>query len=326
MDSRITKGRLSNFFSYEWIILIIVTAISIVAMELLYTVLGVRLTVGQQYKVYFDQGIYANGAAFTDSLKFGSSDSVFSYDVLDFSSETLTSEFNVLSTRLTVYEGDAIITHSYVDEKDKETPWKNRANEVIDTFRIIDIDNFLKGAGEYLNFFIKDGKLDNKAIENHFLERMKGDNRFRSNEEKRQGIQDEIKRFERLLDSYTYLSKAFEFGKDKGWFYSYKKYTYTFNNANEEDKKDYQYRLDKETEKFYGINVGKLSLNKKDGAEVVSAEEYFNVSSTGNALDTVLMIFDFTSEQPDLQYESISVLSRVIQNCTGYNSVSDFEN
>ena len=61
MDNKITKTRLSNFLSYEWILLIILTVAAIVVWELVYTMTSVRLTVGQQYKIYYDEELDTAG-------------------------------------------------------------------------------------------------------------------------------------------------------------------------------------------------------------------------------------------------------------------------
>ena len=56
MDNRITKSRLSNYFSYEWILIILVSLLSLLVWELIYTVSAVRLT------VYGENGRSCHGA------------------------------------------------------------------------------------------------------------------------------------------------------------------------------------------------------------------------------------------------------------------------
>ena len=57
MDNKITKSRLSDLLSYEWILMLIIAVVSIIAWELFYTMGGVKLTVGQSFKYYYDQSI-----------------------------------------------------------------------------------------------------------------------------------------------------------------------------------------------------------------------------------------------------------------------------
>ncbi len=329
MDSKINKKRLSNFFQYEWIILAIVIAVAILIMELLYTVLAVRLTVGQQYKIYYDENVYSVGSAFSDSLGYDTSDSVFSYDVLDFSTEILSSDFNVLATRLSVYEGDMIFSDIKTDDSSEEDmSWNNRANILIDNGYICSFDNLLKDAKEYITQFLNSGdeisvsNLDEKRIEEYFLIRQKNDNRFRTDKEKEEGKKLEVERIKSLVLTYLYFDKAYEYGKANDWFYSYKKYTYSIN-AYKEDQYYQEYLdayKDQNTEN-YALNVYKLSENHQGKHPV---EDYVTLSGTTSSENVVLMVFDFIKEQKDLQFESLAVINRLIQNCSGYMTAEEF--
>ena len=65
MDNKLTKKRLSDFLSYDWIIMLVVIVAAIVLWELVYTIAAVRLTEGQNFKYYYDVNMYAgNDAAF----------------------------------------------------------------------------------------------------------------------------------------------------------------------------------------------------------------------------------------------------------------------
>ena len=98
MDSKITKKRLSNFLSYEWIVLIIFCVLSIIVWELVYTMTSVRLTVGQKFKFYYDYDLYSGAnSTLVSHLK---EDEAFSYDVQNISAEWLLEANDLLSTRL----------------------------------------------------------------------------------------------------------------------------------------------------------------------------------------------------------------------------------
>ncbi|MBQ0099091.1 MAG: hypothetical protein KBS91_00890, partial [Firmicutes bacterium] len=296
----------------------------------LYTMLAVRLTVGQQYKIYYDENINAKGNAFELSLFDVKKDNVFSYDILDFSSESLTSDYNVLSTRLTVHEGDIIVT----DKKafvygEEEFLWDNRANSLVDNYYICSYEKLLDDAEKYLKGFLQEGteisvdafkKEEVKGrIETYFLERQKKDNRFRSKEEKEAGKKLEVERIQNLVSSYLYFEKAYKYGIENGWFYSYTKYEYSSNKYVEDRNAEmYQELYKKETPHYYGLNVSALT-----GGEHL-AEEYFVINDGNNSSENVvLMVFDFVNEQRDLQFESLSVINRLIENCTGYKTVED---
>ena len=58
MDNKLTKKRLSDFLSYEWIIILVAIIAAIFVLELIYTVSATRITTGQKFTFYLDQDIY----------------------------------------------------------------------------------------------------------------------------------------------------------------------------------------------------------------------------------------------------------------------------
>ena len=138
MDNKITKRRLSDFLSYEWILMTVIAVVAVILLELLYTMAGVRLTTGQQFKYFFDQSISGNASSVNRLLK---DDETFSYDVLKVSSEGLISSYNVLSVRLEIQDGDVLFT----DCKDPAEGVANpeevedrtiRLKQVVDSFNV----------------------------------------------------------------------------------------------------------------------------------------------------------------------------------------------
>lgn len=300
----------------------IVVAIAILLMELLYTTLAVRLTVGQHFKLYYDENISVKGTSFDDSLRFNYDDSVFSYDVLKFSSEQLKTNFNILNERLAIHEGDIIITDNV---KLEGTKYGSRANELIDNNYICSIDKLKEDAEKYIRQFLLNSEgeiskenLDAKRIGEYFLIRQKGDNRFRTEKEKENGKQLEVERLSKFCDDFNYFNKAYEYGKNKGWFYEYKKYSYSLEqNEGEEDYSIIEDLNNKETNKPYALRVGNITGGNH------SAEEYFKVGAIDSVDEVLLMVFDFEKQQPDLQFESIAVINRLIENCAGFTSIND---
>ena len=189
MDNKLTKKRLSDFLAYEWILTLIVAVAAIVLWELVYTVSAVRLTTGQSFKYYFDENVSSLGdGAFYTML----SDDVFSYDVKELSSEQLTSKYNVLSTRLSVYEGDVIFTDTVENESQPV-----RAKTLADSYGY-NYERLLSDAEEYVSQFYTGGKLDDGKIQAHFNERARKrvyKNALKSGEI---SVADEIRRIEKL--------------------------------------------------------------------------------------------------------------------------------
>ena len=322
MDNKVTKSRLSNFLSYEWIVMIILVVAVIFAWEFIYTVSGVRLSVGQQFKYYYDQNISTTGM--DDFYNLIVEKNTFSYDVLEFNREGLTAENNVLSIRLSIQEGDAIFTDNVRrEDSEEDTVGYSRAEEVADAFNMYTLDALLSDAETYLSQFLVDGQteikkenLDKTKIESYFLARMKKDNRFRKEDQKKQGVLYETARLEKLCDEVADFKTVLNYGDD-AIFYRYTKYTQSKNRATKEDsKKDYEFLYNREIENGrenarYGINVGALPVGDK-----TQPSKFVKVAGAADASNVVLMVFNFRNEQPDLQFETISFINTLVRECS----------
>lgn len=293
MDNKITKTRLSDYLAYEWILMIIVAVIAIIGWELIYTMAGVRLSVGQTFKYYYDETVLSNNdAAFYNMLNFGKENSILSYDVIEITSEALTSDYNVLSVRMSVQEGDIIITDT---AKGEEEGAQSRAEHILSNFPMYDLDSLYKDAKDYLSRFLKEGQtdplvyenLDENKIKNHFIERMKNDNRFRKEEDRNSGIESEKKRIKTLCKDVS------DFG-------------YILNSS---DDLFYKHTISEELgEKRYGIKADML----KNGTENV--DNFFRNKTDGTSKGVVILVFNFLDDQPDLQFETISFVSMCVRN------------
>ena len=100
MDNRITKKRLSEYLSYEWILILVIAIAGIIVWELAYTIASVKLTSGQHFKYYYDYTVSSSGQAQLHAL-FDKHDT-FSYDVLKVSYEDRTADMQILTARLSV--------------------------------------------------------------------------------------------------------------------------------------------------------------------------------------------------------------------------------
>ena len=306
MDNKLTKKRLSNFLAYEWILIIVVSVAVIFAWELVYTMAGVRLTVGQEFSYYFDEDISAVGSdLLANSL---TESNVFSYDVKNISSESLSSSYNVLTTRLSVYEGDIIFTDS------AETEGENvRAKELIDNY-CYSYDELLADAKKYIAQFYTDGTLDESKIISHFNERKS--KRVYKNAIKAGEISDadEVERIKKLKKDITDFEKVLN-SDVENLFYRYTRFEQSYETAGDSSKASYQTRVEQEKEAdrenaIYGINMSALH-----GGEI-NITSYMKLSGTDSAENIVMLVFDFTSEQPDLQYETISFINHIVRKCS----------
>lgn len=322
MDNKVTKSRLSNFLSYEWIVMIALVVAAIFVWEFVYTVSAVRLSVGQQFKYYYDQNISTTGM--DDFYDLITNKNTFSYDVLKFDREGLTAENNVLSIRLSIQEGDAIFTDNVVRyDSEEDKVGTVRSAEVVDAFSMYDLSELLKDAESYLSQFLLDGQtelkyenMDKAKIESHFLTRMKKDNRYRKEADKKTGVEQECQRIEKLCKEVADFKTVLSYNDD-ALFYRYTKYTQSKNRATKEkDKADYEYLLNREIEQgrenaIYGINIGALPVGDK-----TQPSKYVKVVGATDASNVVLMVFNFRNEQPELQFETISFINTMIRECS----------
>ncbi len=331
MDNKITKSRISNFFSYEWIMLIAVAVVSIIVWELVYTVTAVRLTVGQEFKVYYDYGIYANGGSL---LVEEVEDDAFSFDVLKIDYETLLRDNDVLNTRLSVHEGDVIFTDVKVkdDLEANEYP-TNQANTRIDSISTYDYDLLVKDAEDYLKQFLQNegadplvyANLSESKIEEHFDVRMGKDNRYRDSAERVKGKQEEKARIEKLCGDVKYLKDYIALDDamkgdpdyaDKSLFYSYRKYDQTVQTASdvEQAKNNYKNVYDENSEPLrYGLRMDKLTGNSNKLVTNYLQLKDVAEGEPATAKDIVLLIFNFREQQPDLQFEALSFTVEIIK-------------
>nr|MBO4517595.1 hypothetical protein [Clostridia bacterium] len=319
MDNRLTKKRLSDFLAYEWIITIVAAAVAIVLLEILYTVAAVRLSAGQQFKYYMDAGLYVYDTSVSDlygllGVNSGENGKTFSFDVLSVESENLDSSYNVLSVRLSVQEGDAIFTSS-VEKEDGSV----RAKSIIDGFPVYDMQSLLGSAKIYLNKFVVSGgdiynaeDYDENKIRAYFDTRMKGDNRFRTEEEKEEGRKNEIGRIKKLAKEVQDFETLMTIGEEKGLFYKYIKYEQA--SGGEISDGNYGAAYEKELSKgelIYGLNMNAFT----GGERTVS--DYLKLSG-GTAEGVVLVLFNFSSYQYDLQFECISFVNTLAREFSNF--------
>lgn len=332
MDNKLTKNRLSNFLAYEWITMIIIIVVAIVVWEFAYTVAAVRLTVGQQFKYYYDEALDTYGSASLYEMIID--EDTLSYDVLSFDYESLTKDAgNILSARLSIHEGDVIFTdcidYTKLEGADENTTKEIRVKTLVDSYNGYDFITLKNDAVSYLKSFLPDGTtvdgdiefsmLSKEKIESSFRSRMKKDNRFREEEQILSGIKMEEERLEKLckdVKDFTYLLSLKDTTPEL--FYNYTRFEQSLNSA-ADDKYKMQYANAVENEKENGReNVPyALCLSALKGGEgKTDPSSYFKIGGRETAEDVVLMVFNFKDEQPHLQYETIGFINQIVKDCS----------
>ena len=314
MDARITKQRLSWFLSYSWAKLLALLIGIVVVLEVFFSLTAVKPKAEQIFKIYYYPTVNAVGVK--GLYNFAKNEAGLSYDVLEVNVEVLQDEAvkRVLDARLSAFDGTVIIADrvlTYLDGHDGEELYSKCSYfELIDSFSFFDAEGLLEKGKAYVDSFKTGGEIDENKVKEHFIARMKGDNRYRFDAAAReQGIKDEIERIKTLdknLAAFEFLLVSYA---DEGLFTKYTKYQVS--------KYYYGYQdtpYDSETEKYYSLSAGFIDQNKKPSSPSISEVmtlEYGEGAGTVN--DIVLCFFDFTSAKPDLQYETVIFINSLVK-------------
>lgn len=339
MDNKITKTRLSNFFAYEWILMIVILVVIIFINQFVYGFFTAESTIGQSFKYLYDADV--SSTSDQDFASFIIEEMPFSYDVIEFGGEPLTDERDVLAMRIAIQDGDIFITSGKRDSDGVSLLEQRIDNQGMRLYNfnklLFDAKTYLKGflKDEYLteseeskDLLVKDSNnLDEQKIHAHFLARKKKDNLYRKEEQKNKGKALEVGRINQLVKEVNDFEYLLE--EKPEIFYRYTRYSHSLKFANEDKKAHYQMLVDREIadEKKcgenapFGILAEKLTGGKEDpskyfklkGQEVEGEEE-----TIYTAKDVVITAFDFLEYQSDLQFETISFMNAIVRNCSNF--------
>ena len=336
MDNRLTKRRLSDLLSYDWIFIIVVCVAFIILWEVVYSIGSVKLTAGQRFGYYYDYTV--SSADNTGLMRKLVDKKTFSYDVLKLTSESIIKDNNVLTSRLSIQEGDVIFTDAVgIEEyrasvKKGEKPTKGvRAFTIIDNiedvdYRVGSIDVLLDSAKKYLkdnvffdyvdeqtafNSYVREN-IDDTKVKNLFLNRNGKDNRFRSQANKDKGVLLEIERIEKLYQNVVFMQNFINNEDNSDALIRYTKYSqsHALTGWGDNDYKDWVENEETQGRKddVYGINLGKLTGEK-------NITDFVQYKEDGALTDITLLYFDFSSYQPHLQYETLSFICSTMKIC-----------
>lgn len=318
MDNKITKKRLSDFLSYEWILMIITIVAAILVLELVFTVSGVTLTKGQAFVIGYDMGDGSDGVEITSDAQVNIYNGIkksncFSYDVIDVGfmrTESREGETDLLSLRYSTYDLDVLVTFN--DKSDTE----NRMKDIIDNYEVWSFEDMVKKGKTYLKQFLKqtDGdwetavleysNLSESKIEEYFLTRQKKDNRFRTQEQKEEGKKNECLRIKKLCEDIVKIEYLLE--NHSEIFIKYTKYEQL--SVQQPDNTLVQDLYKNQTLKSYAIDLSALNGGK------TQVSSFFN--RNGSVEKLVLLGFEFADKQPDLRFETLSFMNYIVEECS----------
>ena len=109
MDNKITKRRLSRFFTYEWFVLVAVIVAVILAWEFLFSLTSVKLTRDDRFYYYYDVSMDdGNATDFYNQIT--GANSIFSYGVQEVTDTILFGDYTQFNAFITALDGDAMFT------------------------------------------------------------------------------------------------------------------------------------------------------------------------------------------------------------------------
>lgn len=205
MDVKVTKKRFFNLVAYDWIKIVALSVAIVFVWILLFTTCATRATDGQQFYFVLYGDVSAKGSEDFDMLKKMKKDGDLSYDVLDYSVNSITKAGNygaqyMLSLRNTTHEVDVFLIYAGATNKivglpkektdegekadetaggttagteEKPTEKSSDIQGVLDGGCVQSIDKLLSGARSYLekfgaNFDPTNPTVDDAKIERYF--------------------------------------------------------------------------------------------------------------------------------------------------------------
>ncbi len=321
MDNKITKKRLGVLFSYDWIYLIGIIILSCFGMSFIYGFLSIKPVSGQVFNYYYD---YEVSSTADESFAYLYRN-IFSYDVRSVEKTALTQQEaeNILTAKLENGEGNVIFTH--INGKTTEQGYYQcRAHDIIDYRSAYPIDDEKGGVlyelKEYLSkFLIEQGNdpldynnLSEQKIADNFNNRT-AKNRIYKND-LRKGlicVEDEYERIKSLCEEAKFFQKVLQYDKtlptQDSIFYRYVKYTQASFEGDKMNLEAYKELLSEQTERPYA-----LKLNVLNGGKNVS--DYFKMKDANLKSGVVMILFDLSSKNTDLMFESVTFFNMVIRN------------
>lgn len=291
MDARITKQRLGNLLSYDWLKILAAIVAAVLVLCVFFTTVKSRPRDGQVYTVYAYKDLYAgeDDTYLADRLL---NQNVFSYEILNTSVEGFQGNSYAdaaLTARRAAGEGTVMFVtdiETYNDDGSvkEQSVLKNFVKSEAGVF--LEAEKYLSDCEAYLMRFYgaewRTGELRKDEAESCFRARNENDKRYRSESKLQAGIEDEYARIEKLRADYIKLLGLFEDG-----IYSYS----VCEGADGVEGK-------------YGISVGKLS----GFTRLYFYKDSTNGETVKKAESISMLLFDNRSRGADLKFETVSFL------------------
>ena len=314
MDARITKQRLSNMLSYDWLKILAAIAAAALALALFFTMIATRATDGQTYMVYAYNGLSTG----RDYAKFGDTiakNGTFSYDILNTGTEVFSDGGiyggAVFTARRSAGEGRVMFVSDYKTTDKDGNPTSSRLDDVAAMGLVdggtqyekmgmfLNPEDFLNDCKAYLEAFFGAGltreEPDEAKTREAFLARNGKDKRFRKAKQKEAGVKLERERLIKLKADYLTVSEKIEDGK-----LPYAEYKTTVL-IGEETTKENVYKIGFRMENLTNLRNLFFYEDEVGGEKVKSSEKI------------VLTLFDNGDREGDLRYETVNFIAYLLK-------------
>lgn len=324
MNAKITKKRLAHMLSYDWLKIVAIAVGLILFWNLIFTMTATRVRPSQQFTVFNHQANYSLSDEFYDDLSAALDDGTFSYEVIESTTNDLTTVesyvHDMLSARLETDEGDVMFIPKIPDpstakEEDGKTVYDaNYLQTFLRGYRffLADLDPDKEGGyfyelKAYLNGYYGDYKnaesLDEERVKADFIARAKKnkDKRFKTEEQLADGAQKDVERIQKYRDALLKFEGFLESG------------LVAFEQV-EIESAQYKYS-------------GKFALNLCPNEDTMSElKKYVSYGETGvdeegketlriTAKDMCVMFFNLKGVEESFEYESLLYVVHLIEEC-----------
>lgn len=221
MDARITKSRLANLISYDWLKIVAGILAAVLALCVFFTTVKTRPRDNQVFAIYGYREVTAGEGCrgLSDRLL---ENGIFSYDVLSVENETFgTDQYSdtALAARRSTMLGSVMFTTTnpmectdesgnVVKDENGETVYTTVLASLVGGNELVayDLERYLADCENYLIRFFgenwREGSLNEEEARRCFEARNGSDRRFRSQEKKEEGVLKEKERLESLRENY----------------------------------------------------------------------------------------------------------------------------
>lgn len=316
MDAKITKKRLAQMLSYDWVKIVAFVVCAILLWTLIFQMTATRIKPSQQFRVYNHYANESLGDEFYNVYKKLAKDGALSYEVIEMNVTDLTrsegEHISVLDGAMRTDDGDVIFVpnvgdKSYKTETDGVVSYKytyvetfvGRYFPYLYNLDENDENGYFNKLRKYLNEFYLNGykdetSFDEEKVKTEFRKRVKknGDKRFKKAEEIERGAQLEVDRIQKYRAALIEFEEYVQSG------------VVTFTEITLENNGQ-----------VYAS--GTLGLNicpdvSKTG-ELKKQVSYLDENEVSTAKDMNVFFFNFDGVEDSFEFESLIYVNQVIQ-------------